>query len=244
LKDTEGATTIPSGSTLKRVEVQNILKLIKKTIIMSQWKYIPNFENLYSVNTDGEIYSHISHRKRKLVRRNDGYLAITLCKNKIKYQFLVHDLVLETFIGKKPTDKHECRHYPDPTRDNNKLENLQWSTHIKNEQDKSHILNDNQIIQIKNELLKQKNYKKVAEKFKIHIMVVSQIARGKTYSNIGPDISYINFDSRPLKSIEEIKEIKKMIKNNATYKEVSEKFSINRSYFYRIKNNEIRKDIE
>jgi hypothetical protein len=43
-------------------------------------------------------------------------------------------LVLETFVGPKPTPKHECCHRDDD-RSNNAVENLYWGTHAENMRD-------------------------------------------------------------------------------------------------------------
>ncbi len=48
---------------------------------------------------------------------------------------MVHRLVLEAFVGPCPEGK-ECRHFPDRTRTNNRLENLSWGSHRRNCKDK------------------------------------------------------------------------------------------------------------
>jgi hypothetical protein len=67
-----------------------------------------------------------AHRRRK-------YLAFTLRirRTPIKWKrFLVHRLVLETFVGPCPPN-HETRHM-NGRRHDNKLQNLQWGTHAEN----------------------------------------------------------------------------------------------------------------
>lgn len=48
----------------------------------------------------------------------------------------VHSLVLEAFVGPKPTDKHEAAH-GDGKPSNNRLGNLRWATKSENELDKA-----------------------------------------------------------------------------------------------------------
>lgn len=49
--------------------------------------------------------------------------------------YLFHHLVLWAFVGKKPADKHECRHL-DGNRLNNSLVNLSWGTYQQQWEDK------------------------------------------------------------------------------------------------------------
>lgn len=205
--------------------------------------WIPGYVNLYSISNFANIYSYSSQCFKKPTLRDDGYLTISLYKNNISETKLLHRLVLETFVGQAPPN-HEARHYPDFTRTNCRLDNLQWSTHIVNEQDKENVLSDEQVIQIKEKLLQLKHHKKVADYFRIDPVIISQIARGQTYSHIGPDISKIKTDSRIRVPIEIIIQIKKEIKNgNKSVTEIIKELGINRAYYYRIKNNEIHSDI-
>ena len=48
---------------------------------------------------------------------------------------LVHHLVLEAFVGKRPKGT-EARHVNDRDPTNNRLDNLAWGTHRENEADK------------------------------------------------------------------------------------------------------------
>jgi hypothetical protein len=47
----------------------------------------------------------------------------------------VHQLVLEAFVGARPTPKHESRHL-DGDSSNNRPGNLEWSTHAENNRDR------------------------------------------------------------------------------------------------------------
>lgn len=62
-----------------------------------------------------------------------GYLSVTFRKNGEKIPYLIHRLVLETFIGPCPPGM-ECRHLDGNPR-NNRLENLCWGTRSENQQD-------------------------------------------------------------------------------------------------------------
>jgi hypothetical protein len=205
---------------------------------MEEWKWVVGYENEYAVSNTGKIYSHKTKKYLSLINRPDGYISVSFWRNDRSNMYLVHNLVLEAFIGPRP-EGQEARHYPDTTRSNNNVNNLQWSTHIVNEQDKANILNDDQVIAIKNRLLQVKNYSQVAKEFNVINMTVSQIARGVTYSNIGPDLSSYNFDSRHILTDDERLDIRAMLNNNEKVTDIMKRHSICRAQVYRIKNNEM-----
>ena len=104
-------------------------------------KTISRFSN-YCITKDGHIWSKprkgigCSQKGKwlKPLKRGNGYLFIYLYKNKAAYPISIHQLVLETYIGKCP-DGMEARHL-DGNKQNNKLSNLKWDTHSENEKDK------------------------------------------------------------------------------------------------------------
>lgn len=104
------------------------------------WKDIPSYENLYQVSNLGNIKSLINNRGnyREMILtpsvRPDGYLTLTLSKNNKKKRYLVHRLILETFIGPCPVGM-QCRHL-DGDSSNNKLENLKWGSPKENQADR------------------------------------------------------------------------------------------------------------
>lgn len=104
------------------------------------WKDIPSYEKLYQISNCGKIERLIGYqcnKKRSLKSKKInkyGYLMVCLCKNnKCKY-FYIHRLVLEAFVGPCPSGM-ECRHL-DGKPSNNRLYNLEWTTHNENMKDK------------------------------------------------------------------------------------------------------------
>jgi len=101
---------------------------------------VPGFPD-YSITKDGQIWSkpRISAQKHKIggqwlkPRSRVGYLAVELYINSRSYTCNIHRLVLETFIGPCP-EGMECRHLNGNKQDN-RLENLKWGTHSKNQYD-------------------------------------------------------------------------------------------------------------
>lgn len=93
----------------------------------------------YYADTNGNIYSKRPRGPRvkaPMVPRilhpnenNRGYYDVTLCLPEPR-KYLVHQLILEAFVGPKPLGL-ECRHLDgDPL--NNRLDNLLWGTHQEN----------------------------------------------------------------------------------------------------------------
>ena len=95
--------------------------------MMEIWKDIKGFEGYYQVSNLGEIKSF----KRKIPKilkpgTSRGYKSITLVKNKIRFLYTVHKLVLINF-DKDPKPNEECNH-KDHNKSNNNINNLKWVT--------------------------------------------------------------------------------------------------------------------
>ena len=59
------------------------------------------------------------------------YFFISLHKEGVRKKFLIHSLILRTFVGEKPLGTEAC-HFPDPNHGNNCIWNLSWDTRQKN----------------------------------------------------------------------------------------------------------------
>jgi hypothetical protein len=98
-------------------------------------KEIPDFSG-YFVTEDGIIFSNLSGilTKKKLMFRG-GYYVVSLYKRgKGTFKKKVHHLVLETFVGPKPSSKSIVRHLNDDPLDN-RLVNLKWGNQKENSDD-------------------------------------------------------------------------------------------------------------
>lgn len=93
---------------------------------MIKVKQVKGYEGIYSVNENGEVYSHIKKRFLKSIKLKSGYRSVNLYKNKIKKKMLVHRLVAIAFI-ENPKNKPQVNHL-DRNRSNNKVTNLEWCT--------------------------------------------------------------------------------------------------------------------
>lgn len=102
------------------------------------WFDIPNYEGLYSVTWDGQVYSW----KTKKILKPDlakGYLRVTLCKNKIHKRYLIHRLIAFIFLDN--TNNKKFVNHIDGNKLNNHVRNLEWCTASENEKHSYSVLN-------------------------------------------------------------------------------------------------------
>lgn len=120
------------------------------------WKVIPGFEGYYEASSLGQIRSIRRKVDRKhpiadqIIYRYYGgkilkqhklknckplpYLYLTLSKDNFHYRFLVHRLILMTFVGGCPNGQQACHN--DGNRLNNNIDNLRWDTASNNQLDR------------------------------------------------------------------------------------------------------------
>lgn len=98
-------------------------------------KPVPGFENLYEVDSAGEIWRIGAPRARPLKPvRVGNYFRVVLSKNNVKRPFLVHQVVLLTFEGPCPVGM-ETRHLDGDTS-HNAIGNLCYGTRQENADDR------------------------------------------------------------------------------------------------------------
>ena len=94
---------------------------------------IPGYEGKYAVTADGQVWSYIIKDFRFPEDNGNGYLIVTLYKNKQKKNKRVHRLVAEAFIEKPEgwDETWDVGHKND-IRTDNRVENLYWCTRKQN----------------------------------------------------------------------------------------------------------------
>lgn len=111
---------------------------------MENWKQIPGYEGIYEVSDEGRVRSaknkttnSVLHGERKWQQRilkqksdKNGYKRVSLWKNKMVKDFLVHRLVAMTFIEK--VDGKDIINHKDGVQWNNNVSNLEWCTYKEN----------------------------------------------------------------------------------------------------------------
>lgn len=110
------------------------------------WKDIEGYEGYYQISSIGRVKSlkrpiyrkdgTFQRMKRESIKTpklsTDGYYRITLSVNGIDKSYSIHRLVAEAFIPKPNSDEPLEVNHLDFNRLNNKIENLEWTTHLKN----------------------------------------------------------------------------------------------------------------
>lgn len=94
------------------------------------WKDVVGYEGLYKVSNLGNVWSYYKNKKITPAKNCDGYLNVSLRKEKKGKTHKVHRLVLIAFTA-KVEQKEEVNHI-DNVRDNNVLANLEWVTRREN----------------------------------------------------------------------------------------------------------------
>lgn len=94
-------------------------------------KNIPNFPN-YAITQNGKIRG-VKTRRLKSGINSCGYPTVVLWRDGKPHTRGVHRLVLETFVGVRPSGM-QCRHL-NGIKIDNRLKNLCWGTHSENSQD-------------------------------------------------------------------------------------------------------------
>lgn len=94
-------------------------------------KDIPGFEGRYAINEQGEVYSLVWGRNKKLKTKiQNGYPWVVLCVNYKPTNTSIHRLVALTFIP-NPLGLPNV-HHKDSNRMNHAISNLEWVTQKQN----------------------------------------------------------------------------------------------------------------
>lgn len=96
------------------------------------WKDIPEYKGIYQVSNIGDILSVKKNKKRKLALDKDGYPKVDLWKKGKGKNYFVHRLVAIAFIPN--TNNKPCVNHKDGTKNNNRVENIEWVTASENTQ--------------------------------------------------------------------------------------------------------------
>lgn len=107
---------------------------------MEEWKPVVGREGSYEVSSLGRLRSldrvlaYGGRRRRGQLLSPwvdpEGRAHVDLPKDGARFRRLVHQVVLEAFVGPCPPGMEACHNNGDPT--DNRLENLRWDTHSGN----------------------------------------------------------------------------------------------------------------
>lgn len=158
-------------------------------------KKLDEYENLYNISSNGEIFS-VKKGLLKPFKSKNGYYVVTLTKNKKQKKYLLHRLVAISFIP-NPEYRLEVNHI-DGDKRNNSISNLEWNTskenhvHATNNQLKAHgsnhgmsKINESDVLNIRNEYSNNNvTLKEIGEKYNLSESAIHLIVSRKNWKHI------------------------------------------------------------
>ena len=169
------------------------------------WQPVQGYEGLYEVSNQGRVRSldRVQRSKRGALQRFkgrtlkpslvEGYEQVALCRNGKAKLRKIHQLVLEAFVGPRPSPQWDACHC-DGSRRNNFLANLRWDTKKANQADrlihgtdsrgsncKTAKLAESQVLAIR---LDERLYEEIAKDFGIATVTVGRIKRQESWAHL------------------------------------------------------------
>lgn len=154
---------------------------------MIEWR---PYSTRYEVSSGGKVRSV---RRRRLIRQqtnHNGYRQVKLIGEDGRRRWMkVHLLVLELFVGPRPSPRHHGAHAPDRDKRQNHVGNLRWALPHENEADKKahgtargggkqSPLSFAKIAEIRWRAASGESFTRIAKTHGIHRYSVSRIVRG------------------------------------------------------------------
>ena len=150
-----------------------------------EWADVLGYEGLYSVSTDGQVYTY-KYKKILKPRRKRGYLNVSLSKNKKRKEFKVHRLVATAFIPN--TNNKEQVNHIDGDKNNNEVTNLEWVTQSENithsyglglhsTTKKPYKMTEDKISHLKSMLEANTTLKKMAETLEVSVSTIDRYVK-------------------------------------------------------------------
>ena len=212
------------------------------------WKVIPSFPD-YQVSNQGRVRSQLlqfSGRKSEEWRIKApgtapfGYQFVLLRKDGKTYNRKIHGLVLEAFVGPRPTINGEraCTRHLNGNPADNRVENLAWGTMKENMADKkahgtanylrgedswNAIFTEEQVAGFKERMAAGEWYRDIANEIDRPLAVIYNIGVGKSWKHVRPDLDCTPGLARkprvPAAAVEAVKNGEKPVK-------VAERFGV------------------
>lgn len=119
---------------------------MQSTPVAEEWRPVVGYEGFYEVSDMGRVRSvdrrvpkgnHYITRRGQEMRPTTitgGYRQLGLSKHGGRKSFLVHHIVLNSFVSPRPEGMEACHNDGDPN--NNRLYNLRWDTPSNNTYDR------------------------------------------------------------------------------------------------------------
>jgi hypothetical protein len=91
---------------------------------MDNWKDIPGYEGIYTINSEGTVHGIAKNTIRKATLRKNGYYFVALYKNRCYKTFKRARLVASVFLP-NPMNLPMINHI-DGNKGNDMVDNLEW----------------------------------------------------------------------------------------------------------------------
>jgi len=155
-------------------------------------KDIPNFEGLYAVDIDGNVYAypnlaHCNEKQLKPSLRKNGYLCVSLRKDSKTIGFTIHRLVAKAFLS--CVDGFDVNHI-NGNRTDNRLVNLELVSRSQNllhgmfvNKNGQAKLTHEQAEEVKRRVALGERQVDIAKEFNVLKQTINQIVRGVGYKN-------------------------------------------------------------
>jgi len=166
------------------------------------WKDVVGYEGIYQVSDTGSIKRIKGGQGAQpntilsQMPDNGNYLMVCLYRNGKRTRKRVHTIVAETFVGPRPSNKHEVLHL-DGCKTNNNSRNLAWGTRSDNMQDairhgtattgSKNAQAKFSVEQVKNILLAivdGETVTSISKRLGVSHSIISEIKSGKTYKEV------------------------------------------------------------
>lgn len=168
-----------------------------------RWASVPGFDGIYEVSSRGAVRSWVNGRwgirtaprLRSQFIGSSGYPEVGLRLHGKKRNRLVHELVLLSFVGARPSGCVAC--HANDKRTDNRLANLRWASRRENHEDSirnggavlngpraNAKLNVNRLRRLLNRLAKGDSNRVIAKAFGISHSRVSNIRNGTAYARL------------------------------------------------------------
>ena len=144
------------------------------------FEYIKGYENLYKINRKGEVWSCIYGKIRKPQLREDGYIMISMNKEKSRIKTGIHRLLALQYID-NPNNHSEVDHI-DRNRQNNSLDNLRWVSRVENQNNtfkNLSNLNEEELLERKEKIKKYKTEWAKKDRLAKGIPIKSEMCKSK-----------------------------------------------------------------
>lgn len=137
-------------------------------------KFIEGYENLYSVDEQGNVFSHYSNKVLTPCTDGHGYWYVNLQKDGKRKSKKIHRIVAETFLPNP--NNYPCVNHKDENTRNNCVNNLEWCTYEYNN------IYGSRIERVKNKIIKKEDHKQKVKIIKCNKKTHEEIC---IYNSVG-----------------------------------------------------------